>query len=175
MPSASRVHKAWPNLDAWKPLRLEHPMARTTQGPVLCLDQSCLTVQNLQGLLQASDLSCAARGARLICLRLLDACRFDLGKVFRHCIQLCLHTVAIRRQLSRSFVQCLRLLVLVLNRLLLGSPVDLILIGRCLVSRDCCLLICSDLGQVLGEICLYDLQKRDDATRRTISSLMRCI
>merc|ERR1740121_1767797 len=59
--------------------------------------------------------------------------------------------------------------------MLLCCAVDLVLLGPCFVRRHCRLLICRDLGKVLGEICFNDLKEGDDATRRTISSLMRRI
>merc|ERR1740121_738201 len=59
--------------------------------------------------------------------------------------------------------------------MLLCCAIDLVLLGPCFVRRHCRLLICRDLGKVLGEICFNDLEEGDDATRRTISRLMRRI
>merc|ERR1740121_1400680 len=59
--------------------------------------------------------------------------------------------------------------------MLLCCAVDLVLLGPCFARRHCRFLICRDLGKVLGEICFNDLQEGDDATRRTVSSLVRRI
>merc|ERR1712228_1147345 len=76
----------------------ECPMAPTTQSAVPCLllNQSRLTLQNLQGLLQAGNLGCKTRRASFERLCFLNACPLDLGEVLLHCVELCLHTIATR-------------------------------------------------------------------------------
>merc|ERR1719277_2109389 len=101
----------------------------TAQLPVLlqALNESSLTLQDLQCLLETSDLSCMTACTLCVGLCLRCALLLNLCEILEDGIQLCLNTCAVSRILGSALVELLWLFRFVLDRLLLCRPLNLII------------------------------------------------
>merc|ERR1719203_2620221 len=138
----------------------------------LALHQCCLTLKDLQSVLESCDFSFIPCLSSLEGFRFRDAPLLNLGKVLQHCIQLLLDTCPIRIELSRSLVQLLGLLRLVLHILRLGGVLDFVILADLFIFSHCCLFICNHLRKGFGEICLDHLQQTNNATSCTVCRRM---
>merc|ERR1719375_1386988 len=143
------------------------------QAPPAALHERCLSFQDLEGLLQTSDLCSAATHALLISLRLCNASVFQFGVVFVDGRQLCVGSIAVGGHLGNACIKVCVLLGLVLDVLLLGCLGDLILLRSLVVGLLRIGLCHLCLSEVLGEVCLYHLQDADDAAAGSRGTLVR--
>mmetsp|Transcript_15997 Transcript_15997/g.40226 ORF Transcript_15997/g.40226 Transcript_15997/m.40226 type:complete len:310 (+) Transcript_15997:2-931(+) len=127
------------------------------------LDEGRLALQGVQGRLQTGNLGLAVCLLVRIGLRDLRALGLDLREVLEDGIQLRLNVEAVRGECSRFLVEEGRLLDLVLHILLLRHLLDRIVLRLLLIGREGGLFGGHDLGEVLAEVALDNLQEADDA------------
>merc|ERR1719330_1945277 len=85
------------------------------------LNQGCFTFQDLQCLLEPSDLCCSLLRSGAVGFGFGDTLALNLGQVLLYCVQLVLHAGTVGAQFARSLVQLRTLLLFVFRILLLGS------------------------------------------------------
>merc|ERR1719329_2041855 len=129
---------------------------------------SGLLVEDLESLLEASNLGFTAGLSLFVGLWLGNALLLNLLEVLQDCRELGLNTLLVGAELGDGLVEAGGLLGLVLDICLLGGLLNLVLLGLLIVSLLGALLSCVHLCQVLGEVRFADLQEADDARASTI-------